>query len=157
MITLSIPGFNKDIQLGNLVLDFNGTLAVDGKLIPGVKKLLISLSKKISVHVVTGDTFGTAVQELRGIPCKIKLLTTRNQNTEKHRYLLSLNPKSVIAIGNGHNDFLLLKTSIIGIIVLQKEGASANTMGVADIVCTSIIDALDLLNHPLRLKATLRN
>lgn len=157
MIPLSIPGFNNDIELDNLVLDFNGTLAIDGKLMPGVKKLLISLSKKISVHVVTGDTFGTARQELKGIPCKIKLLTSKNQNTEKHKYLISLNPASVISIGNGRNDFLLLKTSAIGIIVIQKEGASVRTMGVADIVCNSILDALDLLNHPLRLKATLRN
>jgi soluble P-type ATPase len=157
MIPLSIPGFNTNLQLKNLVLDFNGTLAIDGKLIPGARKLLIALSKKISIHVATGDTFGTAVQELKGIPCKIKLLTTKNQKTEKHKYLLTLDPDSVISIGNGRNDFLLLKTSAIGIILIQKEGASVDTLAVADIVCTSILDALDLINHPLRLKATLRN
>lgn len=157
MIPLSIPGFNTNIQLCNLVLDFNGTLAIDGKLTPGVKKLLISLSKKLSIHVVTGNTFGTAVQELKGISCKIKLLTSKNQNTQKHKYLLSLNPASVISIGNGHNDFSLLKISAIGIIVIQKEGASVRSLAAADIVCTNILDALDLINHPLRLKATLRN
>jgi soluble P-type ATPase len=157
MIPLSIPGFNTNIQLRNLVLDFNGTLAIDGKLIPGVKKHLIALSKKISIHVVTGNTFGTAVQELKGIPCKIVLLTSKNQNTEKHEYLLSHDPLSVISIGNGRNDFLLLKTSAIGIIVIQKEGASVRTLAGADIICTNILDALDLINHPLRLKASLRN
>lgn len=157
MIPLSIPGFNNGIVLRNLVLDFNGTLAVDGKLIPGVKKLLISLSKKISIHVVTGDSFGTAEEQLKDIPCKIKLLTATNQGVQKHKYLLSLNPETVISIGNGHNDYLLLKTSVIGIIVIQREGASVRTMDVADIICTNILDALDLLNHPLRLKATLRN
>lgn len=156
MIPISIPGFNTKIELHNLVLDFNGTLAVDGKLIPGVKKSLIALSKKISIHVATGDTFGTAVQELKGIPCKIKLLTTKNQKTEKHKYLLTINPDTVISIGNGRNDLLLLKTSAIGIIVIQKEGASPDTLAAADVVCTGILDALDLLNHPLRLKATLR-
>jgi hypothetical protein len=29
-------------------------------------------------------------------------------------------------------------------------------VGAADVICTSITDALDLLRHPLRLAATLR-
>jgi soluble P-type ATPase len=157
MLTLSIPGFNNNIQLQHLVLDFNGTLAIDGKLIPGVKGRLTAISKILSVHVVTGNSFGTAEQELKGIPCKTVLISANNQGTQKRRYVAKLNPETVIGIGNGNNDYFLLKESAIGIIVIQKEGASARSLSVADIVCPSIIDALDLIKNPIRLKATLRN
>ena len=40
------------------MLDYNGTLAVDGHLLGGVKKALTALSGKINVHVLTADTFG---------------------------------------------------------------------------------------------------
>jgi soluble P-type ATPase len=157
MITLSIPGFNNSIELKHLVLDFNGTLAIDGKLISGVKSRLIALSEKLTIHVVTGNSFGTAEQELKGIPCKTMLLSKKNQGKNKYTYILDIGPETIISIGNGNNDFLLLKNSIIGIAVIQKEGASARTLGAADILCGSILDALDLIDHPLRLTATLRN
>jgi soluble P-type ATPase len=158
MVTISIPEYRKTpIQLKHLLLDFNGTLAVDGKLIKGVKEKLIDLSEKIIIHVLTGDTFGTATAELKGIPCKLILLKSANQREEKGKYISGLNTKSVISIGNGRNDRLLLKLSAIGIIVIQKEGASSKTLMDADIICTNILDAFDLINNPLRLKATLRN
>jgi soluble P-type ATPase len=40
--------------------------------------------------------------------------------------------------------------------VIQKEGASARALMNADIVCNSIVDALELLTNPLRIVATLR-
>jgi len=45
-----------------------------------------------------------------------------------------------------------LKIAIIG-----PEGASAELVRVADVVVCDIRDALDLIIHPLRLKATLRD
>jgi len=43
MIEVNIPGY-KVLQLEYLVLDHNGTLAVDGILMPGVKECLEKLS-----------------------------------------------------------------------------------------------------------------
>ena len=40
MLNLSIPGFKDNISIQHLTLDFNGTLAVDGNLIDGVKESL---------------------------------------------------------------------------------------------------------------------
>jgi hypothetical protein len=37
MLSIAIPGF-KNLSLAHLVLDFNGTLAVDGNLITGVSE-----------------------------------------------------------------------------------------------------------------------
>ena len=38
-----------------------------------------------------------------------------------------------------------------------KEAAASETLAVADIVCISVIDALEAINNPKRLKATHRN
>lgn len=80
-----------------------------------------------------------------------------NQAEEKEKYIHKINPATVISIGNGRNDKLMLKASAIGIIVVQQEGASAETLIAADIVCSDIFSALDLINNPPRLMATLRS
>ncbi len=157
MIELSIPGFNDSLQLHHLLLDFNGTLAIDGKLITGVKKKLVALSQKLQIHILTGDTYGTAAHQLKNTPFKLVLLPVVNQRTEKEKYINSLPPQSVISIGNGRNDELMLKLSAIGIIVIQREGGSVETLSEADIICPDIHAALDLIDNPLRLKATLRS
>jgi P-type E1-E2 ATPase len=157
MINLSIPGFKEDITLHHLVLDFNGTLAVDGILIKGVKPLLTKLSKQINVHVFTGDTLGTARKQLKDMPCKITLLTKTNQAEQKRKHLQKLKPATCISIGNGRNDRFMLKDSAIGIVLVQKEGGAAETIMAADIVCTDILTALEIVSKPSRLMATLRN
>ena len=58
-------------------------------------------------------------------------------------------------VGNGSNDRLMLAAAALAILVIQGEGAAA-AVRQADVVCTSVLDALDLLVHPLRLVATLR-
>lgn len=158
MISISIPGFKKEtFQIKHLLLDFNGTLAIDGKLIEGVKEKLQVLSNKLQIHVLTGNTFGTAQEELEDVPCKLFLLPKVNQSAEKEKYVESLENDSFIGIGNGRNDQKMLRSSAIGIIVIQKEGAAFQTLLEADIISENILDALDLLNNTLRLKATLRD
>jgi peptide-methionine (S)-S-oxide reductase len=49
MIRINIPGF-RDLQLIHLVLDYNGTLALDGKVLPGVGEALTALASRIEVH-----------------------------------------------------------------------------------------------------------
>jgi soluble P-type ATPase len=50
----------------------------------------------------------------------------------------------------------MLKQAALGIVAMQTEGAATAALLVADVVTSGIIDALDLLFHPDRLKATLR-
>jgi soluble P-type ATPase len=157
MLALSIMGFKNDIELHHLVVDLNGTLAIDGRMINGVKDILIELSGMLQIHVLTGNTLGTADEELKDIPCEKYLLPQENQDFEKGKYVLELGQNSVIAIGNGNNDRSMLKVASIGIVLIQKEGAAIETLMSADIVCTNIIDALDLIQNPLRLKSTLRS
>lgn len=156
MWKLDIPGF-KTLEIQFLVLDYNGTLGKDGKLISGVKERLISLSKDFEIHVVTADTFGSAAQELEGVPVSLKILDTENQAVAKQNHIQNLDSKHVIAIGNGRNDRLMLQEAALGIAVLQEEGASTETIRSADLVCKSVTDALDLLRNPKRLVASLRD
>ena len=61
MQTITIPDF------GTLTLacDYNGTLAVDGVLLPSVKEAINKITD-IDVHVITADTFGAAEEQLKG-------------------------------------------------------------------------------------------
>ena len=68
-----------------------------------------------------------------------------------------IGPDAVVAMGNGRNDQLMLKAAGVGVAVILGEGASSETLMAADVVCTSILSALDLLLNPLRLIATLRS
>jgi len=155
MIIIDIPGV-KTIQAEYLVLDYNGTLAVDGTLISGAGEMLNSLSEKINIHVITADTFGKAAENLKNVKCSLKVISGKDQTQQKNEFIHSLGKDKVIAIGNGANDALMLKNASLGIALIQKEGACSNTLFSADIVCTSIIDALELIKNPLRIAATLR-
>jgi soluble P-type ATPase len=155
MIKIDIPGIKK-INAEHLVLDYNGTVAVDGNLISGAADLLNQISSELEVHVITADTFGKAAAELAGLKCTLDIIGTGDQQKQKSGFIASLGSEKVIAIGNGFNDLLMLKDSALGIAVIQKEGASAKAVAAADIVVTSIIDALELILNPLRIAATLR-
>jgi soluble P-type ATPase len=156
MITIDIPGYLK-IEAEHLVLDYNGTLAIDGNLISGVREILNALAKNLKIHIVTADTFGTVTENITGIDCSLVIVDNNYQHLHKDKYIRDLGDNGVIAIGNGMNDSLMLKNAALGIVVIQKEGASVKSFENADIVCTSIIDALELLKIPLRMIATLRN
>jgi soluble P-type ATPase len=156
MVEVSIPCFGQ-LELHHLVLDFNGTLAQDGALIEGVWERLAALSHKLNVHVVTADTFGQAAMQLAGLACEVAILPPGEQAAAKREYVVQLGTRGTVSIGNGRNDRLMLAESVLGIAVVQEEGAAAGTLLAADIVCSHIVAALDLLENPLRLVATLRS
>lgn len=145
------------MRLRHLVLDYNGTLACDGKLLRGVRPRLRRLSAALRLHVVTADTFGRTRRELRGLPCRIVILEGTGQDQAKAAYVRRLGPEGTVCIGNGRNDRRMLRLAALGIAVLQREGAAAKTLAAADAVACSAADALDLLLRPLRLVATLRS
>jgi soluble P-type ATPase len=155
MQSTQIPGFGT-LTLEHLVLDYNGTLAVDGRLLPGVKVALNALAAEMAIHVVTADTFGKAADGLEGVNCQLTVLDPGRQDQAKVNFVNRLGADRTASIGNGRNDALMLKASALGIVVILGEGASIMSLNAADIVCTDIVSALGLLMHPLRLTATLR-
>lgn len=156
MIAVAIPGFGR-LELEHLVLDYNGTLARDGVLIAGVGERLARLAGELRIHVVTADTFGKARAALEGVACELCVLGPDRQDEAKLAYVERLGVTRCAAVGNGRNDRQMLGAAGLGIAVIQDEGASAEALTAARIVCPSIRDALDLLLHPLRLTATLRS
>ena len=56
---IEIPGY-KTLDLKYLLLDYNGTIAVDGRLSDSVKELIQEVSKELEIFVLTADTHGTA-------------------------------------------------------------------------------------------------
>lgn len=156
MIQIDIPG-HKIIKVKHLVLDYNGTIATDGQIIKGVESLLTELSLNLKIHILTADTFGTATEELKRLPVKIKILEPGKEDKQKLEYLKSLGQKNIIAVGNGKNDLLMLKKAALSIGIINTEGASSKIINVTDIICKNIVDALSLFIYTKRLSATLRN
>jgi P-type E1-E2 ATPase len=139
-----------------LVLDFTGTLSLDGTLLPGVSERLRRLSEHLHITVLTADTFGTAREATGGLPLEVQVI---RDGQEKAGVVEAMGADTVIAMGNGRNDVPMMKVAGLGIAVLGPEGAAAELVHSADVdvVTLDINDALDLLLHPMRLKATLRD
>ncbi|MDR1111801.1 MAG: ATPase P [Deltaproteobacteria bacterium] len=156
MLQVDIPGRGL-LQLSYLVLDYNGTMALDGHLLPGVGSLLAKISEILEIHVVTADTFGLARQGLSGLPASLSVLGPSGQTAAKQRFVEVLGPERTCAVGNGRNDCLMLKASALGLAVIGPEGASQASVSQADLVCPDIGAALGLLLNPLRLVAGLRD
>jgi len=155
MIEIAVPG-HKTLKLKYIVLDYNGTMAVDGRLIDGVKERLAELSDKLAIHVLTADTFGKVRSALEGFAAELSILPLEKQDVGKLNYIQKLGAEFAVCIGNGRNDRLMIATAALGITVVQEEGAAFETLKAADVVCTGIVPALELLLNPLRLVATLR-
>lgn len=155
-LEILIPG-EVSLRLEHLVLDYNGTLAVDGVLLPDVANALWQLAERLSVHVVTADTFGHARDTLAALPCELTVLYPGQQDSAKLAYLENLGADRCAAIGNGRNDRLMLERAALGIAVIQAEGAAVETLLAAKIVVPDIRAALGLILHPLRLSSTLRS
>lgn len=140
-----------------MVLDYNGTLAVDGELVPGVVEDLAELSAALQIHVITADTFGMAAKHLAAVSCHLSILDSGRQEVEKQRYVRSLGGLQTAAMGNGRNDRLMLQEAVLGVAVILEEGAAVEAFCAADVACVGIRNALQLLMKPLRLTATLRS
>jgi soluble P-type ATPase len=155
MIELNIPGRGQ-FELEHLVCDVNGTLAVDGKLQDGVLRRFNILRDRLTIHLLTADTFGR--QEI--IDQQLNLEAVRiepgNEVAKKVAYVQHLGREKVVAIGQGANDAGMLKESRLGICIISPEGAAVETLLVADLVMPDINCALELLEKPLRVVAGLR-
>ena len=155
MLELQIPGF-KDLCLKHLVLDYNSTLACDGRPLKGVQERLGILSENLIIHILTADTFGTVQSQVAAWHCRVEVIPRDQEAEAKVRYIQSLGAGQTATVGNGRNDRLMLKNAALGIVVIQTEGTALDALLTADLVAPGILEALDLLLHRRRLKATLR-
>jgi P-type E1-E2 ATPase len=156
MLDLDVPG-RKQLRLEHLVLDVNGTLALDGELLPGVNDRITRLRESLTLHLLTADTHGRQAQidaqlGLTGV----RLTRGQPEAEQKAAYLRSLGAERVVAVGNGANDALMLREAALAIAVLGGEGLATAALREADVLAGDIVAALNLLLNPRRLIATLR-
>ncbi len=153
-ILIDIPGWRR-LSLFHLVLDLNGTVALDGALLPGVAQAVGRLGQSLECHLVTADTFGTAAR-LFGPGVTVQVIEPGNEGAQKLALVKRLGPEEVVALGNGANDAAMLGASALGIAVVGEEGAAREALNAADLVAPGSLAALQLLLKPDRLRATLR-
>ncbi|MBN2011383.1 ATPase P [candidate division KSB1 bacterium] len=137
-----------------LVLDYTGTLSVDGRLLPGIAERLTALAQSFCISVITSNTFGTAKSQLDGIPVQLIVMSTGEAKLDIVRQIC---PAKVTAIGNGRNDVPMMREAGLRNAVIGQEGAAAELLQFTNIVVTDICHALDLIINPLRLKKRLRD
>lgn len=154
-LNIAIPG-RPPLRLQHLILDYNGTIAYDGLLLPELIPQLNKLAQHLTIHVVTADTHGSAARQVETFPCRLAIIPGDEQIVAKQHYLQQLSPEHCVAIGNGVNDQLLLRDAALGIAVMQQEGVATPSLLAADIAIGSCSSALDLLLNPKLLIATLR-
>lgn len=155
MISMSIPGWG-NMEIDNIAVDLNGTIATDGKIPSEVKEKINCLSNKVKIYILTADTQGTASEECSYMGVELLKVSEKDSAEVKLRVVESLDLTRTVAIGNGNNDHLILKEAALGIAVLGDEGVSVLAIKDADIVVKNILDGLDLFLKPKRLIATLR-
>ena len=155
MIELNIPGRGV-IQLHHLVCDVNGTLALDGRLIDGVGKALLKLGDRLTLHLLTADTHGMQDSIDRQLGLQSVRIPAGEEVQAKGDYVRDLGSDKVAAIGQGANDAEMLRTAALGICLMSPEGLAIETLTAADVAAENIHAALALLEHPMRLVASLR-
>jgi len=155
MMEIDIPGYRR-YRFRHLVLDVNGTLALDGRLIDGVRELLAELGSRLEIHMITADTHGKQETIDRQLHGRAAIIPERMQAEAKLDFIVGLGADSVVAVGNGANDAPMLERAALGIAVAGPECAAALTLQKADVVAPDIRAALELLLYPKRLIATLR-
>lgn len=155
MIELHIPGRGV-IQLDHLVCDVNGTLALDGRLLDPAANALARLRDRLTVHLLTADTHGRQDEIDRALGLQAVRIPPGPEAEAKAAYVRTLGAARVAAIGQGANDAAMLREAALGIALLSPEGLATAALAAADVLAPDIAGALALLEHPLRLVATLR-
>lgn len=155
VIELNIPGHGS-LRLQHLVTDVNGTLAVDGQLIEGTAKRIGLLRDRFNVHLLTADTHGRQAILDQQLNLTAVRISQGAEAEQKADYVRQLGAESVVAIGQGTNDAAMLKVAALGICVMSQEGVATEALFSADLLVPDIAAALDLLDKPLRIVASLR-
>jgi P-type E1-E2 ATPase len=155
MIELNIPGRGV-LRLEHLVCDVNGTLALDGQLQDGLARSLRELQDRLQLHLLTADTHGRQPVIDRQLGLQAVRVAPGDEARQKAQYIQNLGAERVVAFGQGANDAEMLKTAALGVCILSQEGTALQALLSADLLVPDIHAALNLLEKPLRIVASLR-
>jgi P-type E1-E2 ATPase len=155
MLEVQIPG-KKTRKIAYVLSDINGTLCLDGQLLDGVAEAVAQLKSVVEFYLLSADTYGTAAEIARQLGVELHVIEVGNEARQKEKFLKKLGAKQTVAIGQGANDELMLKKAALSICVLSHEGSAVQTLNAADLVVPDILSALELLQKPTRIVASLR-
>ena len=156
MVSIDIPGKGK-LNIENLVLDFNGTIAYDGNIKNGIREKIQRVHEMgINIYILTADTYHQAAEQCKDMPVTLEIFDVDNAALSKREIVNNIDSKLTMTIGNGNNDVEMFEESILSVAVIGDEGCAVKAIFAADIITNNIDDAIDLLLNPHRIKATLR-
>ena len=156
MVSIDIPGKGK-MNIENLVLDFNGTIAYDGNIKNGIREKIQRVHEMgINIYILTADTYHQAAEQCKDMPVTLEIFDVDNAALSKREIVNNIDSKLTMTIGNGNNDVEMFEESISSVAVIGDEGCAVKAIFAADIITNNIDDAIDLLLNPHRIKATLR-
>ncbi len=155
MLEINIPG-RGTLQIDHLVSDVNGTLATDGQIQEGLIRIIKGLRDRLEIHLLTADTHGKQAIIDQQLGLQAVRIRPGAEAQQKAAYVRSLGAEHVIAIGQGANDAAMLKEAALGICLLSPEGTATETLLSSDLVVADIFTALNLIEKPLRIVASLR-
>ena len=154
MISIQRPGM-ETLDIHFVLLDFEGTLGMDGRVHPKAKDKVNLLSKRVTVYILTKSSKEKVEETLKKMKAEILSMTEGDSSQQKLDVLQRLGPHQTAVIGNGFDDVQIMEQAGLGMCVIGKEGSSPEAVAKADLVVTSVLDALDFLLRPLRQGATL--
>ena len=156
MVSIDIPGKGK-MNIENLVLDFNGTIAYDGNIKNGIREKIQRVHEMgINIYILTVDTYHQAAEQCKDMPVTLEIFDVDNAALSKREIVNNIDSKLTMTIGNGNNDVEMFEESILSVAVIGDEGCAVKAIFAADIITNNIDDAIALLLNPHRIKATLR-
>lgn len=143
-----------EIELDTIILDLNGTLAVQGDIVDGAKERLEILRQLgFKIFLFTGDQRGTAAVQAGELGIDVQRATTAD---EKRILTEKLDVAKTVAIGNARIDIGTFEPVKLRIGTLQAEGIHTEILKHIDVLVPSINDALDFLIDPNIFNATMR-
>ncbi|MFX1445213.1 MAG: hypothetical protein ACFFHV_17505 [Promethearchaeota archaeon] len=157
MKEFNIPNYGK-ITIRNIIFDINGTLQFKGQISEGLISKFAELKKFYNVYLVSADTRGNLKELADNLKVSfIKINPKGDSEAEaKNTELLKLGKEVTAAIGNGNNDNLMLKNSILGISVLGSEGVTVKSILNSDVIVPDPLSAIDFLLDEKIMIGTLR-
>lgn len=157
MFELEVSGWKK-LFIKNLLLDFNGTLAIDGVVDEKAVLLCREILKKYNLksYIITAATNPVPEKILEILQTELIIIEPGNEAWQKLNALVRIGAEVTAAAGNGANDELMLSVAALGIAVFNGEGACPEALLAADIVVKNAVELFELFLYPKRLYGTLR-
>jgi P-type E1-E2 ATPase len=129
---------------------------MDGQLPEGLARQVRNLRDRLTIHLLTADTHGKQAVIDQQLGLQAVRIQPGDEARQKADYVRHLGSDRVVAMGQGANDAAMLREAALGICILSREGVAVETFQAADLLVPDIFAALELLEKPLRIVASLR-